>query len=100
MRRAIGIFLAFLIIPTTAFAKTPEKSSSYPPGQPHGVEPGKAGIRIGTTRSRSCETARSRQDPGDPYWGPTHTTGRSEYGKPACSRFARNHTPTPHTPPP
>ena len=92
MRRAIGIFLALLIIPTTAFAKTPEKSSSYPPGQPHGVEPGKAGIRIGTTRSRSCETARSRQDPGDPYWGPTHTTGRSEYGKAAWYGLVGNHT--------
>ncbi len=92
MRRAIGIFLAFLIIPTTAFAKTPEKSSSYPPGQPNGVEPGKAGIRIGTTRTRSCETARSRQDPGDPYWGPTHTTGRSEYGKAAWYGLVGNST--------
>jgi len=92
MRRAIGIFLAFLIIPTTAFAKTPEKSSSYPPGQPHDVEPGKAGIRIATTRTRSCETARSRQDPGDPYWGPTHPTGRSEYGKAAWYGLVGNYT--------
>src|SRR5260370_39281133 len=92
MRRAIGMFLAFLIIPTTAFAKTPEKSSSYPPGQPHGAEPGKADIRIGTTRTLSCETARTREDPGDPYWGPTHTTGRSEYGKAAWYGLEGNYT--------
>jgi rare lipoprotein A len=92
MRRAIGIFLAFLIIPTTAFGKTPEKSSSDPPGRPHDIEPGKAGIRISTTGTRSCETARSREDPGDPYWGPTHTTGRSEYGKAAWYGLVGNHT--------
>jgi rare lipoprotein A (peptidoglycan hydrolase) len=92
MRRAIGIFLAFLIIPTTAFGKTPEKSSSDPPGRPHDIEPEKAGIRIGATGTRSCETARSREDPGDPYWGPTHTTGRSEYGKAAWYGLVGNHT--------
>jgi rare lipoprotein A len=111
MRRAVGIFLAFLIIPTTAFAKTPEKNSSYPPGRPHGVEPGKAGIRIGTTRTVLCETARTRssarvrqpntssdsvadtgEGSGDPYWGPTHTIGRSEYGKAAWYGLVGNYT--------
>jgi rare lipoprotein A (peptidoglycan hydrolase) len=111
MRRAVGIFLAFLIIPTTAFAKTTEKNSSYPPGRPHGVEPGTAEIRIGTTRTLLCETARTRssarvrhpntssdsvadtgEGSGDPYWGPTHTIGRSEYGKAAWYGLVGNYT--------
>jgi hypothetical protein len=97
MRRTIGFFFAVLMIPTTPFARTPGKSSAFPPGQPHGVEPGKAEIGDGKIRTFSCEAAGARSsawvwhrhasseevaDTGegliDPYWGAAQTTGRSQ----------------------
>ena len=111
MRRAIGFFLAVLIIPTTAFARTSGKSSSFPPGQPHGIEPGKAEIGDGKIRTFSCEAAGARSSawewhrhtssdevadagvgPIDPYWGAAQTTGRSQYGKAAWYGLVGNHT--------
>jgi rare lipoprotein A len=111
MRRAIGFFLAVLIIPTTAFARTPGKSSSFSTGQPHDVEPGKAETGDGKIRTFSCEAAGARssawewhqhtsseevadagEGPIDPYWGAAQTTGRSQYGKAAWYGLVGNHT--------
>src|SRR6516225_2227765 len=60
MRRTIGVSLAFLVIATTAMAKTPQKSASHDPGQPHGAKPQKAALRGSNPQTVSSKGTRSR----------------------------------------
>ena len=60
MRRTIGIYLASLVISAGAMAKTPEKSTSHHPGQPHGAKPQQAEHRTGNRLLASSRGAHSR----------------------------------------
>jgi rare lipoprotein A len=60
MRRTIGIYLASLVISAGAMAKTPEKSTSHHPGQPHGAKPPQAEHRTGNRLLASSRGAHSR----------------------------------------
>lgn len=100
VRRTIVISIAFLAISAGAIAKTPEKSTSHQPGQPDGVTPGKAAILPGKSTSLSCGAARRHRSAAvdasggapDPYWGPMHATGKSQFGKAAWYGLVGNHT--------
>jgi rare lipoprotein A (peptidoglycan hydrolase) len=97
MRRTIVMSIASLAISAGAIAKTPEKSH---PGQPGGVITGRAVMPTGKSRSLSCGAAQHRRTAAadisggapDPYWGPMHATGKSQFGKAAWYGLVGNHT--------
>jgi rare lipoprotein A (peptidoglycan hydrolase) len=62
MRRTIGVSLAFLVISTSAMAKTPEKSASHHPGhgQQHGAKPQRPVLRICQHQTVSSRGTHSR----------------------------------------
>ena len=119
MRRTIGISLALLVISAGAMAKTPEKSASHHPGQPHGAKPHKAeerGVyrhvalsRGGHNRTRYAarhaappryqpavppSVADARGEPPDPYLAPAQGPGSRQIGKAAWYNFVGSHTST------
>jgi rare lipoprotein A (peptidoglycan hydrolase) len=73
MRRTIGVSLAFLVMSAGAMAKTPEKSTSHHPGQPHGAKPQKAEHRTGNRLLVCSRGAHSRS----PARHATHHAGPS-----------------------
>jgi rare lipoprotein A (peptidoglycan hydrolase) len=121
LRRTIGISLAFLVASAGAMARTPDKSASHHPGQPHGAKPQKAEHR--TTKPyvvSSCSThrrslaryatrhavpARYRHavspavrdhvgGPPDAYFAPAREFGAREIGKAAWYNFVGHYTST------
>src|SRR6516164_9325589 len=60
MRRTIGVSLAFLVIATSAMAKTPQKSASHHPGQPHGAKSQKTALRGSNPQMVSSRGTHSR----------------------------------------
>ena len=75
MRRTIGIYLASLVISAGAMAKTPEKSTSHHPGQPHGAKPQQAEHRVGNRLLISYRGAHSQS----PARYANHHTAPSRY---------------------
>jgi rare lipoprotein A len=121
MRRTIGISLAFLVISAGAMGKTPEKSTSHHPGQPHGGKPQKAEHRTGSRLLVSSRGAHSRAParyathlaaqpryrhavspsvaddgggPPDPYLAPARGFGSREIGKAAWYNLIGSYTST------
>ena len=119
MRRTIGISLALLVISAGAMARTPEKSASHHPGQPHGAKPHKAEQRAvsrhvalsrsGHNRTRYAarhavpprdrpavlpSVADARGEPPDPYLAPAQGPGSRQIGKAAWYNFVGSHTST------
>jgi len=121
LRRTIGISLAFLVASAGAIAKTPEKSTSHQPGQPHGDKPQKAEHRIakphivsscGTHRRSLARHASHRAAPPrhryagshpvandsggrpDAYFAPAREFGAREIGKAAWYNFVGRYTST------
>ena len=60
MRRTIGISLAFLMISGSAMARSPEKTPSHHPGQPHGAKAQHANHRGGKSTSICLAHGRAR----------------------------------------
>ena len=60
MHLTIGISLALLAMSAGAMAKTPEKTTSHHPGQPHGPKPQKAEQRIGKPQTAPGKGAHRR----------------------------------------
>ncbi len=60
IHRTIGISLAFLVISAGAMAKTPEKTASHHPGQPHRADPQKSEQRSCKSRAVSSKAAHNR----------------------------------------
>jgi rare lipoprotein A (peptidoglycan hydrolase) len=121
MRRTIGVSLAFLVIATSAMAKTPQKSASHHPGQPHDAKSQKATLRGANPQTVSSRGTHSRspvrhasyhavssryrhaaslpvEDGGgggsDPYLGPPREFGRREIGKAAWYNLVGGYTST------
>jgi len=118
LRRTIGISLAFLVASAGAIAKTPEKSTSHQPGQPHGAKPQRAEHRIAKphivsscgTHRRSLASHRAApprhryagshpvaNDSGgrpDAYFAPAREFGAREIGKAAWYNFVGRYTST------
>jgi len=121
MHRTIAISVAFLLISAGAMAKTPEKSISHHPGQPHGAKPQKAEHRTGGRLLVSSRGAHSRAParyathlaappryrhavspsaaddgggPPDPYLAPARGLGGREIGKAAWYNMVGSHTST------
>jgi peptidoglycan lytic transglycosylase len=121
MRRTIGVSLAFLVIATSAMAKTPQKSASHHPGQPYGAKPQKAALRGSNPQTVSSRSTHSRSpvryasyhaassryrhaaplpvDAGagggsDPYLAPAREFGSREIGKAAWYNLVGGYTST------
>jgi rare lipoprotein A (peptidoglycan hydrolase) len=121
MRRTIGIYLASLVISAGAMAKTPEKSTSHHPGQPHGAKPQQAEHRTGNRLLASSRGAHSRSlaryathrvapsryrhavspsvaddsgGPPDSYLAPARGFGSREIGKAAWYNLIGSYTST------
>jgi rare lipoprotein A (peptidoglycan hydrolase) len=121
MRRTIGISLAFLVISAGAIAKTPEKSASHHPGQPHGGKPHKAEQhtvhrQVALSRCRHSRTpvryavrhavppryrptglplvADARGEPPDPYLAPAQASGGRQIGLAAWYNLIGGYTST------
>ena len=121
MRRTIGVSLAFLVIATSAMAKTPQKSASHHPCQPHGAKPQKAALRGSNPQTVSSRGTHSRSpvryasyhaaslryrhaaslpvDDGggggsDPYLAPAREFSRREIGKAAWYNLVGGYTST------
>ena len=121
LRRTIGFSVAFLLISAGAMAKTPEKSTSHHPGQPHGLRPEKAEhwagnrqpVSSGSTHTRShvryathhaaspryhhassAHVADDNGGPPDSYQAPALGFGGREIGKAAWYNLVGRYTST------
>jgi len=121
MHLTIGISLALFVISAGAMAKTPEKTASNHPGQPHGAKPQKAQQRTGKTEMVSSTGAYNRSParyaahhaappryrrpalhpvaddgggPPDPYLAPAQAFGAREIGKAAWYNLVGGYTST------
>ena len=79
MHRTIGISLAFLVISAGAMAKTPEKTASHHPGQPHGAEPQKSGAAV-LQIARGFEQGRAQPIAGAIRGSSCRAAATSAYG--------------------
>jgi rare lipoprotein A (peptidoglycan hydrolase) len=85
MRRTIGISLACLVISAGAIAKTPDKNRVHH----HNLKHAKADVRIGKTRTFSCNAGGG---PPDTYLGPMHPVGASQIGTAAWYNLVGSRT--------
>jgi rare lipoprotein A len=113
MRRTIGISLAFLVMSAGAMAKSPEKTASHHPSQPHGAKAqypkhrntnlcklphGRAHARYAAHHSAprshrySAASADEGGSPADPYMASAQSFGARQIGMAAWYNFVGSRT--------
>jgi rare lipoprotein A (peptidoglycan hydrolase) len=85
MHRTIGISLACLMISAGAIAKTPDRNRVLQ----HSFKYAKSDVRVGETRSFSCNAG---SGPPDTYLGPVYPVGASQIGTAAWYNLVGNRT--------
>ena len=110
MRRTIGISLAFLVMSAGAMAKSPAKTASHHPGQPHGAKAQHAGhgrahsqyaAHHSAPRSHWYSAASGDEGggqadpyPADPYMASAQSFGARQIGMAAWYNFVGSRTST------